>query len=468
MGRRAEGWKLRLKRTGIYHVRWQQGGARHEVSTGERDPRKAAAAAAAIYARAVSGQPSATGARSVSRLPLDELAARWLTSIRGSTHAVSTTGLYELHMGAHLIPAFETLDRITPGAIGDYQRRRLREVTRATVRKERNTLSIFLAWCREQGLIDRVEMPELPRGATGSRATTRKAHAIDVTPEQVEAFLAALPEMSAGKIRGSRRFHVRARFIVAWETGLRPSTLDRLRTPEHYVVGSRTLRIEDAIDKARFGREVPITERCARALDAVIGDRVGLIFGRHDSRDYVAAAAKAADLPTGFSPYDLRHGRALALTEASGNLPGVAFLLGHRKLTTTDRYLRGTRRAADAALAALSSGAIVGPQPQNANGAPVAESAESLESTESVRRAGLEPARCYPLAPQGTEHRENSRSSESDQPRGTANKPQATRDSGARPQNPESAEVATLRGLAKALRWAGAEFDALEGEEAAS
>lgn len=360
MGRRAKGWEIRPRgKKKVLYIRFRRAGVRYEISTGTSDVREADARAAEIYAEHLTKRPEPKLDRP-AKLHLGVIAAKWIPAIRGSTHASNTATLYELHLRAHLIPFFERLDNVSTGTIGEYQRARLKEVTRATVIKERSTLASFLSWCKEQGLLQSVpEFPPIPKGALGHRAGARKQKAADVSPEQVARFLAALPEMSIGKIHQSHRFPVRARYIVAWETGLRPSTLDKLSVPEHYKKGQRELVITDSIDKARFGRSLPLTEAARAALDSVV-TKNGLVFGRRCYRMYVAAARLAAEMPAGFSPYDLRHGRALALTEASGNLPGVAFLLGHRKLTTTDRYLRATRRAADAVLASGDRGAAEG------------------------------------------------------------------------------------------------------------
>ena len=88
--------------------------------------------------------------------------------------------------------------------------------------------------------------------------------------------------------------------------------------------------------------------------------REGLIFGRHDYRTVVERARKAAGLPEDFAPYDLRHGRSGHLLDETGDMRAVAFLVGHRRLTTTDRYLRGQEDRARAALSAPGSGGIVG------------------------------------------------------------------------------------------------------------
>ena len=70
------------------------------------------------------------------RLPLDELVARWILSISGSEVRANTAKLYELHMRAHIIDFFGTLDRMTRAQIGNYQRERLRVVMRSTLRKD--------------------------------------------------------------------------------------------------------------------------------------------------------------------------------------------------------------------------------------------------------------------------------------------------------------------------------------------
>jgi hypothetical protein len=61
-----------------------------------------------------------------------------------------------------------------------------------------------------------------------------------------------------------------------------------------------------------------------------------------------------------FARYDFRHGRINELLEVSGNLPGVAYLAGHKQLTTTNAYLRSQRRQGDAVLQAAA--ALTGPQ----------------------------------------------------------------------------------------------------------
>jgi site-specific recombinase XerC len=77
---------------------------------------------------------------------------------------------------------------------------------------------------------------------------------------------------------------------------------------------------------------------------------VGRIFPAKPGRGYLRAAAAAAGLPkatvAALTPYSLRHARTVNLLEASGNLLGVGFLVGHKHVSTTDRYLRSRHRHA--------------------------------------------------------------------------------------------------------------------------
>ena len=232
-------------------------------------------------------------------------------------------------------------------------------VKRKTVIKELGALRALAKWAHERGYLGelpRIENPGLRvLGTPSPRATKTKA--IVLAPRQVEAIIGALPEHSPGGGRGGP-FPVRARFVVAWETALRPATLDAIRAPDDYQRGGMVLRIRDEADKARFGRDVPLTDRARKALDAVCPD-TGLIFGKRDYREYLKEAALAAGLPKDVaarvSPYDFRHSRLTHLAEIAPNLPGLMFLAGHKHGSTTSRYLHAGRRAAEAVLAATGA-----------------------------------------------------------------------------------------------------------------
>lgn len=410
MGRAAKGWTIRTVK-GIYRVRFSHEGARPEISTGETDLRKATERAAEIYASHVRREPDPRRVLN-DRTPLVDLVTRWIASIEDTSHASNTARLYEIHMTAHIIPFFRSLDRVTTANVADYQRARLKCVKRETVTKERSTLRSFLAWCQEQGALQvPVVMPVLARNAVGKSATSRPSHAVAVSAEQAAEFLAALPEWSTGKLGGSRRFPVRAFFALLWETTLRPSTLAKLSVPEHFTPGVPELRISKDIDKARFDRVLPLSEEALALLEAYAPAR-GVIFGRRDHREYVKAAKLAAKMPQGFYPYALKHSSMTDLIEQGASASHVAFLAGHKRISTTAGYV-AVRRAAEAILRARGgrrsglSGIQLGSEPQKTTAADPLECAAASRFIVVVRRPGLEPGRCYPLAPQSHAQWEN-------------------------------------------------------------
>jgi integrase/recombinase XerC len=176
---------------------------------------------------------------------------------------------------------------------------------------------------------------------------------VELEAEEVAAILAHLPERGRG---GSRP---RAFYELMWETGLRTGTLARLSVPEDFERGRRVLTIRDEIDKARFGRELPLTARAVTVLDAVAPKR-GLVFGQRDLRDALRRAARAAGLSAEraarISNHAFRHARATHLASRTDNLVGVAYLLGHKHLTTTAIYARPRQREARSVLRAVARG----------------------------------------------------------------------------------------------------------------
>lgn len=368
MGRPRKGWSLRKPRRpgDSYAVRFTSAtGQPRELSTGTRDPREASRVAAELYARDLTRGPDAPpGVPTVDPLlSLTDLFARYLLAIE-TTHDPETVKTYVGYAKRFVGFFGDTLATVTAARMGVYQRERLGQVLRGTVRKERSFLSTFLAWCVEQHVLGEAHVPawpKLPRKALGVRSGKQRAKPVDVTVADVAAFLAALPLWSRSR-RGAR-FAVRARFAVAYETGLRPATLDAISIPEHWTPGAAELEIAPEIDKARFGRRVPLTPFARAALEHTVrelGITAGLVFGEHDYRAPVEKARKAAGLPAGFAPYDLRHGRASHLLDASADLRGTGFVLGHKLMTTTNRYIRPDEKGARAALAAASSGGIPG------------------------------------------------------------------------------------------------------------
>lgn len=428
MGRHAQGWVL-VRRGKFWHVRFRAEGKRHHISTGETDRERAGAAAAKVYADVTQGRRRGAVAARAALAPLKENVAEWLASLDGVLD-VKTVETYTGY-AARWLGLWKRLDEAThPAALADYVTDRLRAGLAKTVRKEPSALFGFFGWAQDHGLL--VDLPQRPRirkTVRGTRVGHQREKAPDYSPEQIEAALAALPEWGG---KGANRFPVRARFVVAYETGLRPATLDALTWAD---IANGAIVVPDAIDKARFGRSVPLSERAKWVLSGLIGPhhQVGrpiLIFGRHDYRPQLAKAAAAAGLPS-LSPYDFRHARATHLVEAGHTLSAVAYLLGHRQLTTTNRYAKATERAA---IAMLDSG----------------ESRDQSEDPQ-VRGTGIEPVRVISsLEPESVGNVVSPADLSEDAEQNDAGNPRADRDSGELVPNWVREASGVLTGLALA------------------
>lgn len=346
MGRTATGWKLRQRApTHAFTARIWLNGRELERSTGTRDPQEAAREAARIYAAEVAREPRK---RQVRRggLTLEELIAAWVVSLE-STHDADTVETWGLYANTHWFPHYLETRNLTAAMNAEYMRARLLKVQASTVGKELSALRRFVAWCEEVGeVVPAPAVPVLSKRTVGTvYAKRRRVAAIPLSPDECEAILADLPEWS--KSKRVPRFPIRARFLVAYETGLRPETLDLIEAPTHYRKGSATITLSPELDKNRLGREVPLSKRARVALDAICPAK-GLIFGAHDYREHVAAAAKKA-LPKEradvFAAAHLRSARITHWLESSQNLTGVQYLAGHKRATTTAGYVRASLRA---------------------------------------------------------------------------------------------------------------------------
>lgn len=348
MGRTASGWKLRQRAPGhAYSVRFWINGAEHERSTGTSDPTAAAREAARIYADAVSREPKQQRRLRTAGLSLEELLAQWVVSL-SSTHDPGTCKTWELYGFTHWVPHFSSLHHLNDAMCADYMRARLLKVRGDTVRKELSALRQFIKWMLEVGSLERpVTVPSVPKRATGVAFEKRRRSApAALSPAECQALIAALPLWSTSK--KVEPFPIRARFLVAYETGLRPSTLDALQAGVHYRRGAATILLTPEMDKNRWGREVPLSQAARDALDAVCPEE-GPIFGSHDYREHLASAAKDALTPERSKVFAGAHFRSARIThwlERTGNLPGVQYLAGHKRANTTAAYVRPSLRAA--------------------------------------------------------------------------------------------------------------------------
>jgi len=208
--------------------------------------------------------------------PLDEIWARFTSDTATERAAITNDLFIEIYGKTHLCPFFGTVGGITSARAADYIRKRMASVFSRTVKKELSALRTCLSWCEEKDYVDTAPIiPRPPRRALGTPfKQRRRGKATEVSLGDVRAVINELPEWSES--RKVSRFPIRSRMIVAFETALRPATLDKLSIPEHFTRGAATLTITDAIDKARFGRQLPLSDETRAVLDNIIPES-GLI-----------------------------------------------------------------------------------------------------------------------------------------------------------------------------------------------
>lgn len=343
MARRSEGWQLyRDKRTKYYIVRFSAGGRRYTKSTKERDLAEAQKKAAQIYATTLHRPDSQ---RRRSGTPLDELMAAWLESISSQVRH-PTLVAYEMYCRAHFLDFFGSVHAITETRVQDYVAIQLRRIRAETVRKHLVSLRSFNKWAAARGHMPRILIENPPRRAEGVyyNEGKNKQRRIDMTPEMVEKILAALP------VRSRCGHPAKAFFTVLWETTLRIGAVYGLEAPLHYRRGDGYLTITEDIDKSRFARVLPLSERARAALDSVCPD-AGVLFERFEYRRTLRSAAIKAGMDphdaASLSAHDFRHASITDLvSQPQASLAATARIAGHKSIATTARYVHPTAEQA--------------------------------------------------------------------------------------------------------------------------
>lgn len=352
MGRPTEGWYLTWKRGWAYcRFTWQGTDVRLALRT--RDKRQAQEAAARAYADVVSGRRRPLKRRPGHVLGLEELLDAWIESKKPSLDPRTLESIEAY--AARYLDSFQHLDRITEASGANFGMARLGQVLRTTALRELAYLREFLRWCKQQQVVAEVpHIPRLPAKAQGKRSGPQRAKSVHISPTEAALILADLPPLS--KTIGGRKWPIRDRFRFAWETALRPETISRLSVPDNWRPGMKHVELTNEDDKARWGREIDLTPIALGILEAVNpGD--GLLFGDHCYYKVIKRVAIAVLGPIrgkSFAPYDFRHGRAKALLDAGAPIRGVSYILGHKRVSTTDKYLAPERSAGLAALAAAA------------------------------------------------------------------------------------------------------------------
>ena len=340
------GFRLRKDpRNGNYICRFYVNGIEKKLSTRTRDPRAAKARAAQLYAEAVSGRRALDPAKCGDLAPI---VAEWLADMEGTVSEGSWNGC-EGTWRVHLLPRFSRIELLTEASCEDYDRARLRKVSRATVKKERATLVQFVRWASIRGrdYLAPMDVPSLPKKAKGTKALDGrdKTH---ITRAEVLAILDRLPERS-------RAGHpVKAFATLAAELGIRRETMDRLEVPKHYEPGTEFLRLSADVDKERNGRPLWLSPRARVALEAVAPARGRIFSGFHYLKTFRAAARGIVgeERARHLTVRDLRHRCLTDIAEREG-LAAAAYVGGHSSTEMAGRvYVSPQADSAEAALRA--------------------------------------------------------------------------------------------------------------------
>jgi integrase/recombinase XerC len=227
--------------------------------------------------------------------------------------------------------AVQTIDtRLVRGWLAGLHRQRLDAVS---ISRKLAALRSFLKFLVRRGVLER----NAARAVRGPRL-----------PKKLVSFLPvddAVTMMDAAPARASSRERDHAIVELLYASGVRVSELSGLDLDD--VDAERgVLRV---MGKGRKERMVPFGDVAARALAAYLvrrGTAAGPLFtnhrgGRLTTRSVhaiVRAGARAAGITRRVTPHTLRHSFATHLLEGGASLRMIQELLGHSRLSTTQRY----------------------------------------------------------------------------------------------------------------------------------
>jgi integrase/recombinase XerC len=206
---------------------------------------------------------------------------------------------------------------------------------RSSVARKISALRTFVRYLRREGYIehDPTALTVAPR-----REQTLPAH---LTEQEMETLLA---QPDASKPLGRRD---RAILELFYASGLRLSELEALNLDSIDLRG-RMVRV---MGKGRKERMVPFNQASERALRAWLKDRAAIsrgealfvnfrgtrLTGRSVDR-LLRKYVRQFSTQTGISPHALRHSFATHLLQRGADLRAIQELLGHTRISTTQRY----------------------------------------------------------------------------------------------------------------------------------
>ena len=229
----------------------------------------------------------------------------------------------------------------------------------ASVGRKLAAVRSWLKFLVRRGVLERnpareVRGPRLPRNQAAFLDPDEAAAVVEAPSRRMGGLgggSATPPTPNGGASRtppiSNGQYAIRDRAILEllYASGLRVSELCGLDL-EHVDDSAQTVRV---LGKGRKERIVPFGRKAARALAAwraLRGDHDGPLFlarrgGRLNPRevyDIVRGAARGAGITRAIGPHTLRHSFATHLLTGGADLRAVQELLGHSRLSTTQRY----------------------------------------------------------------------------------------------------------------------------------
>lgn len=230
-----------------------------------------------------------------------------------------------------------TIQEVTVFDVKEYGRSRLEEdkVTAGTFNKEVGLLCAAINFCNEEyGW-------ELPNPASEQKLSEPEGRLRWITREEADKLVAAARKGRASKL-------LKDLIQLALHTGMRSGELLNLEWDRVYM-GDGLIRLDAEHTKSRKRRFVPMNSVARGALISLLSHRAGncpdspWVFSKADGsklgsvRRGFAGACKRAGIDD-FRIHDLRHTCAAWLVSGGVPLAEVRDLLGHRSISTTERY----------------------------------------------------------------------------------------------------------------------------------
>ncbi len=367
MGRpKREGFRLRKRKGRPYEVLFTlDDGTDYDLGLGTHDRETARVEAQQRYLAALRGELEPKRKRATDKQPTAatlqtfEAGAEWLAQSVGRLRE-KTRNTYEVYL--HLLDsAMPSVADWSEDGFDALLSARLAVVQAQTARKEFAVFRALVEFAFARHWLPRlIAVPSVPKRAKGTRFDARRRCAADeYSPAEIEALIVALPEWSRRSRKdGVSRYPIRARFLVSYDLALRPEVANVAEIGVTWSPGRFDWWIPAEHDKIGNARMLPLPARCVAALES-LGLTSGLIFGAHDYRESIHKAALTV-LPKHkadrLCAQHLRSAGGSHLLELTGdNLLGVQFIMGHKQVSTTARYMRTSARAGAEAMAAAEA-----------------------------------------------------------------------------------------------------------------